>query len=86
MNTSERDYSGLTPETLYIKDQIKGEFLFYSTDIIINLDTKNIRGVVDCVNLDIFTRQDQEAYVKLHWSSYEGKFARMNGDKNEAEL
>ena len=41
-DTAERDYGGLIPETLAIKDQIKEKYLFYPTDIVINLDSKNI--------------------------------------------
>lgn len=79
-DASERDYRGLIPETSNIKDQIKEKFLFYPTDIIINLDTKNIRWVADCgvgLDLDLFTEQDQEAYVRLHRSIYEGTLTEI---------
>ena len=80
-DTAERDYGGLIPETLAIKDQIKEKYLFYPTDIVINLDSKNIRWVADCgigLDLDIITEQDDEAYIKLHRSIYEGTLTELS--------
>lgn len=71
----------MIPETLAIKDQIKEKYLFYPTDIVINLDSKNIRCVADCgigLDLDIITEQDDEAYIKLHRSIYEGTLTELS--------
>lgn len=77
---AERDYANVSASQS-ITAQIKEKFLFYPTDIIINLDTKSIRWVADCgvgLDLDIFTEQDQEAYVKLHRSIYEGTLTEIS--------
>lgn len=65
--------------SLELKQQIKEKYIYYPTDLLINLEENYIRWVADCgqgIDFDIYTDEDQEVYLKIH-SIYKGELTEI---------
>lgn len=66
--------------SLELKQQIKEKYIYYPTDLLINLEENYIRWVADCgqgIDFDIYTDDDQEVYLKIQ-SIYKGELTEID--------